>query len=85
MMPSGKAHLTGAAMAMVLLAVLIQAYLFETVLEAVLDGQRGALPGAWIVSALLSAIALFLAFKAPTLDQRKSFCPVVSNCRKELA
>jgi hypothetical protein len=41
------------------------------VLEAVLDGQRGVLPGALIVSAVLSAVALFLAFKAPTLDRRK--------------
>ena len=66
-----RSHLTGAALAMVLLVVLIQAYLFETVLEAVLDGQRGALPGAFIVSAALSAVALFLAFKAPGLDRRK--------------
>ena len=69
MMPPAKSHLTGAAMAVVLLVVLIQAYLFETVLEAVLDGQREALPGAFIVSAVLSAVALFLAFKAPTLDR----------------
>jgi len=41
------------------------------VLEAVLDGQRGALTGALAVSAVLSAVALFLAFKAPTLDQHK--------------
>jgi len=54
------------------------------VLEAVLDGQRRQLPGALAVSALLSAAALFLAFrvqhvsripagdteKAPTLDRR---------------
>jgi hypothetical protein len=63
MTPAGKSHLTGAAMAVVLLLVLIQAYLFETVLEAVLDGQRAALPGALAVSAVLSAVALFLAFK----------------------
>ena len=69
MMPPAKSHLTGAAMAVVLLVVLIQAYLFETVLEAVLDGQREALPGAFIVSAVHSAVALFLAFKAPTLDR----------------
>jgi predicted Co/Zn/Cd cation transporter (cation efflux family) len=71
MMPPAKSHLTHAAMAVVLLLVLIQAYLFETVLEAVLDGQRAALPGALAVSAVLSAVALFLAFKAPSLDRRK--------------
>jgi hypothetical protein len=71
MIPPAKSHLTGAAMAVVLLVVLIQAYLFETVLEAVLDGQRGVLPAALAVSAVLSALALFLAFKAPTLDQHK--------------
>ena len=70
MMPQPKSHLTGAALAVVLLIVLIQAYLFETVLEAVLDGQRQAIPGALIVSAILSAVALFLAFKAPGLDRR---------------
>ena len=71
MIPPAKSHLTGAAMAVVLLVVLMQAYLFETVLEAVLDGQRAALPGAFIVSAVLSAVALFLAFKALTLDRHK--------------
>jgi len=65
-----KSNLTGAALAVILLIVLIQAYLFETVLSAVLDGQRGQLPGALAVSALLSAVALFLAFKAPGLDRR---------------
>ena len=69
MMPPAKSQLTGAAMAVVLLVVLIQAYLFETVLEAVLDGQREALPGAFLVSAALSVVALFLAFKAPNLDR----------------
>ena len=60
----GKSQLTGAAMAVVLLIVLVQVYLFETVLGAVLDGQRGALPGAFAVSAALTGIALALAFKA---------------------
>jgi len=71
MIPPARSHLTGAAMVLVLLVVLIQAYLFETVLEAVLDGQRAALPGALAVSAGLSAVALFLAFRAPTLDRHK--------------
>ena len=70
MKPTGSAQLTGAALAVVLMVVLIQVYLFETVLEAVLDGQRHQLPGALVVSALLSAAALFLAFKAATLDRR---------------
>jgi len=55
---------TGAALALILLIGVIQAYLFETVLGAVLDGSRGLLPGAFAVSALLTAIALRLAFKA---------------------
>jgi len=61
---------TGAALAVVLLIVLIQTYLFETVLGAVLDGQRGMLAGAFIVSLLLTAVALVLAFKAKDLDSR---------------
>jgi len=60
---------TGAALAVVLLIVLIQTYLFETVLGAVLDGQRGMLAGAFIVSLLLTAVALALAFKARDLDK----------------
>jgi hypothetical protein len=55
--------LTGAAMAVILLIVLIQVYLFDTVLGAVLDGQRQLLPGAFGVSAALTAVALVLAFK----------------------
>ena len=62
---------TGAALAVVLLIVLIQTYLFETVLGAVLDGQRGMLAGAFAVSLLLTAVALGLAFKAKDLDNRK--------------
>jgi hypothetical protein len=59
----GKSQLTGAAMAVILLIVLVQVYLFETVLGAVLDGQRLALPGAFGVSLVLTGVALFLAFK----------------------
>lgn len=65
-----KAHLTGAALLVVLLILAIQVYLFETVLGAVLDGQRGLLPGAFGVSLLLTAVALTLAFKAPDLDRK---------------
>lgn len=64
-----KAHLTGAALLAVLLVLAIQVYLFETVLGAVLDGQRGLLPGAFGVSLVLSGVALFLAFMAPDLDR----------------
>lgn len=60
----GQSQLTGAAMAVILLIVLIQVYLFETVLGAVLDGQRRLLPGAFGVSLALTAVALVLAFKA---------------------
>ena len=66
-----RTALTSAALAVVLLILLIQAYLFDTVLGAVLDGQRGQLPGALAVSAGLTAIALVLAFKAPGLDGRR--------------
>jgi len=58
-----RAPFTGAALALILLIVLIQAYLFDTVLGAVLDGQRSQLPGALAVSVLLTAVALVLAFK----------------------
>lgn len=67
--PHRKAHLTGAALGVGLLILAIQLYLLETVLGAVLDGQRGMLPGAFAVSLLLTAVALFLAFKAPGLDR----------------
>ena len=65
-----KPTFTGAALAVLLFILLIQAYLFDTVLGAVLDGQRSQLPGALAVSAVLTAIAAFLAFKAPGLDGR---------------
>lgn len=64
-----KDHLTGAALVAALLILAIQVYLFETVLGAVLDGQRGLLPGAFGVSLALTSVALFLAFKAPGLDR----------------
>ncbi len=68
--PARKAHLTGAALGVVLLILAIQLYLFETVLGSVLDGQRGLLGGAFWVSLALTAVALYLAFKAPGLDRR---------------
>ena len=64
-----KAHLSDAALAASLLILAIQLYLFETVLGAVLDGYRAILPGSFFVSLILTLVALFLAFKAPDLDQ----------------
>lgn len=64
-----KAHLTGAALVVSLFILTIQLYLFETVLGSVLDGHRGLVPGAFLVSLVLSLVALFLAFKAPHLDR----------------
>ncbi len=64
-----KSQLNGLLLMAVLLIALIQLYLFETVLGALLDGQRGMLPGALVVSVILSAIALYLAFLAPRLDR----------------
>lgn len=66
-----RAPVTGAVLALLLLVLLIQVYLFETVLGAVLDGHRAQLPGALAVSAALTAAALLLAFKAPDLDGRR--------------
>lgn len=70
MTPSPKSQLTTAALVLVLVVVLVQLYLFETVLAAVLDGDRGLLPGAFAVSALLTAGVLYLAFMLPSLDRR---------------
>ncbi len=63
-----KAYLSDAALAVSLLILAIQLYLFETVLGAVLDGQRGILPGSFFVSLTLTGVALVLAFKATGLD-----------------
>jgi len=64
-----KSQLTSAALGGAILIVLIQVYLFETVLGAVLDGQHSLLTGAFVVSTALSAVALYLAFKAPRIDK----------------
>lgn len=58
-----------AALGVILVLLVIQLYLFETVLGAVLDGQRSVLPGAFGVSLVLTAIALFLAFRS-TVEHR---------------
>lgn len=65
-----KSQLSLAAFGLVLVIVLIQLYLFETVLASVLDGHRNLLPGALIVSALLSGIALWIAYRIPTIDRK---------------
>lgn len=59
----GRPPLSGAALAVALFILVIQVYLFETVLQAHLDGAREALPGAFAVSGLLSVLALFLGFR----------------------
>lgn len=64
-----RSHLSDAALVVALLILGIQAYLFETVLQSVLDGQRGLLPGAFGASLVLTTIALVLAFKVPRIDQ----------------
>lgn len=64
-----KAHLSDAALAVGLIILAIQLYLFETVLGAVLDGQRALLPGSFFVSLALTAVALVLAFKAKNLEE----------------
>jgi hypothetical protein len=59
-----RVRISPAALGVILVLLVIQLYLFETVLGAVLDGQRSVLPGAFFVSLALSAISLFLAFRS---------------------
>ena len=63
-----RALFSDAALVLALLILGIQVYLFETVLQAVLEGQRELLPGAFIASLALTLVALVVAFKAPRLD-----------------
>ncbi|WP_243317768.1 DUF6755 family protein [Geothrix paludis] len=63
-----QGHFTEAALGITLLVLVIQLYLFETVLQSVLDGHRTLLAGAFIASLALTVVALVLAFKAPCLD-----------------
>lgn len=69
MKKANRSQMTGAALGFALLTLVIQLYLFETVLGSVLDGQRSLLAGAFLVSLSLTTVALFLAFKAPRLDR----------------
>ena len=59
-----RVRISPAALGVILVLLVIQLYLFETVLGAVLDGQRGVLPGAFGVSLALTTVALFLAFRS---------------------
>lgn len=68
-MNTPRVRISPAALGVILVLLVIQLYLFETVLGAVLDGQRSVLPGAFFVSLALSAIALFLAFRS-TMEHR---------------
>lgn len=65
-----KTQLSTAALGIVLVIILVQVYLFETVLASVLDGHRNLLIGALFVSALLTAIALWIALKLPSIDRK---------------
>lgn len=67
---SPRSQLSIAALVLVLVVVIVQLYLFETVLAAVLDGQRGIVWGAFAVSAALSCTALWIAMKLPSLDRK---------------
>lgn len=64
MNPNPSVRISPAALGVILVLLVIQLYLFETVLGAVLDGQRGVLAGAFGVSLALTAVALFLAFRS---------------------
>jgi len=63
MNPTPRVRISPAALGVILVLLVIQLYLFETVLGAVLDGQRGVLAGAFGVSLSLTLVALFLAFR----------------------
>ena len=63
-----RTAMTSFALGMGLLILVIQVYLFETVLGSVLDGHRALLGGAFAASIVLTLVALLLAFRAPRLD-----------------
>lgn len=68
-MNTPRVRISPAALGVILVLLVIQLYLFETVLGAVLDGQREVLPGAFGVSLGLTLVSLFLAFRS-TLAHR---------------
>ncbi|HTL99386.1 MAG TPA: hypothetical protein VL181_11335 [Holophagaceae bacterium] len=63
-----RTAMTSFVLGMGLLILVIQVYLFETVLGSVLDGRRALLGGAFAASLLLTVIALFLAFRIRGLE-----------------
>jgi predicted Co/Zn/Cd cation transporter (cation efflux family) len=68
MRPLRKSHMSSAVLGVTLLIIVIQLYLFETVLGSVLDGERRLLQGAFWVSLLFTIAALYLAFKVRNVD-----------------
>lgn len=64
MNPESRVRISPAALGVILVLLVIQLYLFETVLGAVLDGQRSVLAGAFGVSLALTCVSLFLAFRS---------------------
>ena len=63
-----RTAMTSFALGAGLLVLVIQVYLFETVLGSVLDGHRELLAGAFFASLAFTAVTLALAFRAPRLD-----------------
>ncbi|HZU52606.1 MAG TPA: hypothetical protein VFF77_01820 [Holophagaceae bacterium] len=63
-----RTAMTSFALGMGLLILIIQVYLFETVLGSVLDGHRALLGGAFFASLILTIAALVMAFRARSLD-----------------
>jgi hypothetical protein len=62
-----RTAMTSFALGMGLLILVIQVYLFETVLGSVLDGHRGLLGGAFLASFILTIVALVMAFRIRAL------------------
>lgn len=63
-----RTAMTSFALGLNLLVLIVQVYLFETVLGSVLDGHRALLAGAFFASLAFTIVALALAFRAPSLD-----------------
>ncbi len=63
-----RTAMTSFALGLGLLILVIQVYLFETVLGSVLDGSRTLLAGAFFASLILTLVALVFAFRARDLD-----------------
>lgn len=63
-----RTAMTSFVLGMGLLILVIQVYLFETVLGSVLDGHRALLGGAFAASLLLTIVVLALAFRVRNLD-----------------